>query len=669
MTDTAWPFAPGEMATLIRTYDWHATPLGPCADWPERLRGLVDTLLWNPMPSVLMWGEQGILIYNAGYAALSGDRHPGLLGSTLRAAWPEAAAFNGAMLARGLAGQPQVFNGAHFTLARDGATDDAWFDLYYGPVADADGRIAGVLAHVNEITRQVRAEGARADHQRELHQLKAGFEALAGVTKDVIYRMSPDWKEMRQLDGRGFMKDTATVHTSWIDEYLLPEDQAFIHAAIDAAIRDKAMFVLEHRVLRVDGSVGWTLSRAVPMLDAHGGIIGTASDITERKLAEVQLKETNRRKDEFLAMLAHELRNPLAPIGTAAELLQKGTLDTERIRRTSQIIGRQVTHMKELIEDLLDVSRVTRGLITLDEAALDIRQIVLEAVEQVTPLIGARRHALALDLLAEGTLVMGDKKRLVQVVANILTNAAKYTREGGALQVRSFLRADTIVIEVADNGVGMTPDVVARAFELFAQAERTPDRTTGGLGLGLALVKSLVELHGGGVTCASAGPDLGSTFTVCLPRRVQDAPVPAQAAQREPAPGAQALRILIVDDNVDAASMLALLLDAAGHATSIEHDPQRALERARMDRPQVCLVDIGLPGMDGNTLARHLRAQPETAGALLVAVTGYGQDSDRQRTREAGFDHHLVKPLDVRALYAILEDVDGVDGVDGAGAG
>jgi signal transduction histidine kinase/ActR/RegA family two-component response regulator len=470
--------------------------------------------------------------------------------------------------------------------------------------------------------------------------------------------MSPDWSEMRQLDGRGFIKDTADANSFWLHEYIPPEDQPLVHAAIDDAIRNKSIFELEHRVRRVDGSPGWTLSRAVPMFREDGEIdewIGAASDVTERRMAEEKLRELDRRKDEFLAMLAHELRNPLAPIGAAADLLERAKPNENLVRSTSQIIGRQVRHMTALIDDLLDVSRVTRGLVELDETPLDIGQIAFEAVEQVGPLVQARRQQLSVTQAPAPALACGDKKRLVQVLANILNNAAKYTQEGGALRLEVEAEEKYVRIAVSDNGIGMAPELVARAFDLFAQAERSADRASGGLGLGLALVKNLVELHGGTVACDSAGLGKGSRFTVCLPRMAAEQPAPRgeAAAGAGPAqPGA--LRVLVVDDNEDAADTLAMLLEAAGHEVMVEHCPLQALERARSTAPQVCLLDLGLPGMDGAELARRLRAQPETAQALLIAVTGYGQESDRARTREAGFDHHLVKPIDLERLQAIL---------------
>jgi PAS domain S-box-containing protein len=657
MDDVEWPYAGGGIAALIRTRDWGATPLGPVSGWPERLRGLVDTLLESPVPTALLWGPDGILLYNDGYAVVCGKRHPGILGGRLRDAWPEAWDFNGRMLANCLAGNHETHQNVSFLLERDGGPRTSWFDLYYGPVRGADGSVAGVLATVIEITDKVEAEQGRAAQRRQLDRATSRYQALTAATSDVIYSMSADWREMRPVDGRGFIKDTSAPVRTWIQDYVPPDEQPRVRAAIDAAIATGSVYELEQRVLRVDGSIGWTLSRAVPIRGADGAVeewFGVASDITERKLAEEKLKESDRRKDEFLAMLAHELRNPLAPIGTAAALLQTGRLDAERVRTTSQIIGRQVAHMTELIDDLLDVSRVTRGLITLERTALDVKDVVRDAVEQVAPLIGARGHLLVMDLAPEPTLVLGDRKRLVQVVSNILNNAAKYTRDAGTIRMSAKVDDAHVTVCVADDGIGMAPEVVARAFDLFAQAERTPDRSTGGLGLGLALVKSLVELHGGTATCASPGLGRGSTFRVCLPR-LADGIAQAMSPQAALAAAPRALCILVVDDNADAADMLAMLLEAAGHRVLVEQEPRRALERARAERPQACLIDIGLPDMDGNMLAQRLRADPATAGALLVATTGYDQASDRHRSLAAGFDHHLVKPLDLQALYAILD--------------
>jgi CheY-like chemotaxis protein len=334
-------------------------------------------------------------------------------------------------------------------------------------------------------------------------------------------------------------------------------------------------------------------------------------------------------------------------------------LDEARVRHTSDIIARQVDHMTRLVDDLLDVSRVTRGLVTLDKEPLDIKNIVADAVEQVSPLIESRGHLLELQLPQESAGVLGDQKRLVQVIANLLNNSAKYTPDGGRIALRLEVRPQEIVLTVVDNGIGMEPDLVLRVFDLFAQAERTSDRSQGGLGLGLALVKSLVTLHGGNVQASSKGPGQGSTFTVRLPRLFS---LPVQAARSDnDATGrpsyAKALRVMIVDDNVDAARTLEMFLHASGHDVIVEYDAAAAVERASIDAPGVCLLDIGLPDIDGNELARRLRTVPEMAGAVLIAVTGYGQEQDREKSFAAGFDYHFVKPIDTAKLAALLAEI------------
>ena len=406
---------------------------------------------------------------------------------------------------------------------------------------------------------------------------------------------------------------------------------------------------------RKDGSAFPVACAATPVLKDGAPIlmILEVRDISEEKLAREQLQALDRRKDEFLAMLAHELRNPMAPIRAAAELLRRAPGDQALVRRASAIIERQVGHMVGLVDDLLDVSRVTQSIVVLEKAQVDMKRVLAGAVEQAQPLIDARRHKLTLHMAPEDAIVLGEQMRLVQVVANLLNNAAKYTPEGGAIALRMACSATEVVVTVSDTGIGMTADMVQNAFKLFMQAERASDRAQGGLGLGLALVRSLVELHGGAVTCQSAGPGKGSSFTIVLPRLVEQAGVTVDAGTRA-GPAAAAARILLVDDNRDAALTLGLLLEAMGHDVAVEHDPVRALDLTRTEPRQVYLLDIGLPGMDGKVLASLLRERPENAAATLIALTGYNQEGDRDRALAAGFDHYLVKPVDTDALAALL---------------
>jgi PAS domain S-box-containing protein len=414
---------------------------------------------------------------------------------------------------------------------------------------------------------------------------------------------------------------------------------------------------MEFQFTYLDGNTAWLELRAYPVMDT--GMAVLIRDVSDRREAEERLHDADRRKDEFLAMLAHELRNPLAPIGAAAELLQLVKLDDARVKQTSKVIARQVSHMTGLIDDLLDVSRVTRGLIEPDKVTLDMQQVVYEAVEQVSPLIRTRSHELTIRQSPHPAIVCADKKRLVQVVSNILNNAAKYTPEGGHLTLCTAVQDSQVLIEVIDDGIGMTLEMTKHAFDLFAQAERTSDRSSGGLGLGLALVKSMIELHGGSVTCKSKGLGHGSTFSIRLPLLMEKISRSSESLQEtglQPASDTS-LRILVVDDNVDAAEMLELFLGALGHKVLVEHGPYEALERATLEQPQVYLLDIGLPEIDGNELARRLRAQPQNHAAILIAITGYGQESDRLNALSAGFDYHLVKPVDTRKLVDILSNI------------
>ncbi len=337
-------------------------------------------------------------------------------------------------------------------------------------------------------------------------------------------------------------------------------------------------------------------------------------------------------------------------------MLKLGRHDPKSVSNASEIIARQAAHMTDLVNDLLDVSRVTRGLVTLEKEELDLNVIVAAAVEQVRPLIDARRHALTLQMSGQPAHVQGDRTRLVQVISNILNNAAKYTAPGGRIVLDVAVDADQgrVTVTVSDSGVGIAPEMLPYIFDLFTQAERTPDRSQGGLGIGLALVKSLIALHGGTVHVHSAGLGQGSQFSLCLPCL---AAPPARQPAVAGAPGqvdAGHLRVMVVDDNTDAAQMLAALLEMQGHAVSVEYDAGGALARARVERPDVLLLDIGLPDMDGYELARRLRDQPENADATLVALTGYGQHQDREQAEQAGFDHHLVKPADLNQVNEVL---------------
>ncbi len=379
------------------------------------------------------------------------------------------------------------------------------------------------------------------------------------------------------------------------------------------------------------------------------------SELVFRRAAEAKLRDADRRKDEFLAMLAHELRNPLAPISMAAQILKTGSASAQRLQQTCAIIDRQISHMTSLLEDLLDVSRVTGGMVTLAQELHDLRAIARDAIEQARPPIMARRHHLTVELSKEAVQVCGDSTRLVQIITNLLNNATKYTPQGGAIALTMEVGPEEVAVTVRDNGIGIDAILLPHIFDLFTQGERSSDRAQGGLGLGLALVKSLVERHGGNVSARSAGAGSGSEFTVRLPRA--QGVVLAPEAPCGPGAQAGAKRIMIVDDNADAAHTLSLFLEAQGHKVRVAFDGRSALELACQDPPRVLLLDIGLPDIDGYQLARSLRGLPQTARAVLIALTGYGQPEDRERARAAGFDHHLTKPVDADQLARLLATI------------
>jgi signal transduction histidine kinase len=396
------------------------------------------------------------------------------------------------------------------------------------------------------------------------------------------------------------------------------------------------------------------------------------SEIAERARIAQALKEADRHKDEFLAMLAHELRNPLAPIHNAIELMRMKPLDDPQLNWARDVIARQLTSLTRLVDDLLDVSRITRGKINLTRQVVELDGLISRAVETVHPLFDERSHQLTLELPDAGVTVFGDPTRLTQAIANVLGNAAKYTDKGGQISLSATVRQDDVEIHVRDNGIGIRPDLLPHVFELFTQLDRDEGRTQGGLGIGLALVQRLVQMHGGEVSAVSDGPGKGSEFVIRLPRlHAEDEPaevpsdLPADlvsandvAAAVAPLVSASAARmvrrILIADDNNDALESLATLLQLSGHEVFTATNGGTALQSAERHLPEVALLDIGMPLLDGYEVAKRIRAQPWGQRITLVALTGWGQDSDRRRSREAGFDSHLVKPLDLETLTDLL---------------
>jgi signal transduction histidine kinase/ActR/RegA family two-component response regulator len=650
----------GELGAMMRAHDWSDSPLGHPRDWPQALRTVVGLMLNSKFPMFVAWGPELGFLYNDSYREILGDKHPAALGGRFHDIWSEIWHDISPLIERALGGEATYADRLYLVMNRHGYDEPTWFTFSYSPVRDERGIIAGMYCAVVEVTDQVLAEQYRDEENERLRGLFAqapGIMAVLRGPEHVFELTNQSYMQLighRQVIGRRAREALPEIVGQGFFELLdrvYATGEPFVGHALPVRLQREPDGPLEERYIDFVYQ---------PIRDAGGAVSGIfveGSDVTGRKLVEDELRAANRQKDQFLAMLAHELRNPLAPIMTAAQLLKLGRLDGNSVANASEIIVRQAEHMTDLVNDLLDVSRVTRGLVTLEKEELDLNAIVSAAVEQVRPLIDARRHALTLRLSGQPAHVIGDRTRLVQVISNILNNAAKYTAPGGRIVLAVTVEDGRATVAVRDNGVGIAPEVLPYIFDLFTQAERTPDRSQGGLGIGLALVKSLVALHGGSVNARSEGLGQGSEFSICLPA-VARAPAEAHDAgaanDAYVAPDNGNLRVLVVDDNADAAQMLAALLEVQGHAVSVEYDARGALARARSEHPDVLLLDIGLPDMDGYELARRLRAQPENARATLVALTGYGQNQDRAEARQAGFDHYLVKPADLNEVNDVL---------------
>ncbi len=373
--------------------------------------------------------------------------------------------------------------------------------------------------------------------------------------------------------------------------------------------------------------------------------------------SEAALREADQRKDVFLAILSHELRNPLAPIRNAARLLEAPTLTEEELRRSRTIISRQVRHMASLLDDLLDVSRITRGILVLKKEVVSLKGLFEVAIETARPVIDGKRHVLTVAWPEDSVQVLADPVRLTQVITNLLTNAAKYTDPEGEIRLGSRIEGKTIIIYVRDNGIGLAPQTLSKVFDMFTQVAPEKGRTDGGLGIGLALVRGLIELHGGRVEAHSSGLEQGSEFLVYLPNSVME----AAPAVEQPVGSAEAasapLRVLVADDNRDSAESLGMLLELSNHEVFLAHDGVTALALAAEKRPQVAMLDIGMPGMDGYQVAASIRAEPWGSAIKLIAITGWGQEDNKRTAHAAGFDHHLTKPMDSAVLDAILATV------------
>jgi PAS domain S-box-containing protein len=467
------------------------------------------------------------------------------------------------------------------------------------------------------------------------------LSSLIGLPQDANISLTPPAGEQPQYRIQRDGKD-------------IPPDQL----PMQYAIAHRTAVSNEIEIVRADGSVVYVQNDVEPLYDTHGQIYGCVSvcvDLTDRKLAEMGLRDADRRKDEFLATLSHELRSPLAPIRSAIEVIRLARGDAEVIERARATMERQLLHLVRITDDLLDVARVTQNKVQLQRERIDLRTVLHSAIEATRPMIDAQGHTLTMHLPEDPIWADVDFTRIAQALSNLLSNAAKYTEPGGHISVTATSLGRNATITVSDTGIGIPPMLLPRIFDMFTQLQVHRDRTYGGLGVGLTLARRLVQLHGGTLNASSEGPGRGSQFAIRLPLETIAPPTEAPSGGDQAASRHVGCRVLIAEDNPDAAEMMSLMLSIKGHDVRIAADGEQAVAIGGSFDPQIAFVDIGLPRMDGFEVARRLR---DLLGrrVLLVALTGWGQDEDRRRSREAGFDHHLTKPPEPEVLDKLIAE-------------
>ena len=529
-----------------------------------------------------------------------------------------------------------------------------YYEYIFAPVLAADGTVEVVAGSTRDISARKRTEDA-------LRSRTAQFETLLNNAPLGVYLVDADFR-LRELNptarrvfggspdliGRDFGE---VLHILWPKTYADEVVRLFRYTLETGQPCFMPERIEERRDIQKTEVYEWQINR-IPLPDGRAGVVCYFRDISQRVSARRALQAADRQKNEFLAMLAHELRNPLAPIHSSGELLARTLMENEHARVAVAVIRRQVSHLTRLVDDLLDVSRITQGRIELRLEPLPLETAIAQAIECVEPHAREKGHHLTITTSDPPLFVSADPARLVQCIANVLMNAVKYTGPGGQIRVESRNEGGEAVISISDNGIGISEELRPHVFDLFVQGTRTLDRGQGGLGIGLAVAKRLVEMHRGRVSVASHGTGHGATFELRLPCIGS---VAKSCAVHAPL-GVPCRRVLIVDDNADAADSLAVLLDMAGHETQAVHSGREALARAESFQPDVILLDIGLPEMDGYEVARRIRELPGGRAVRLVAVTGYGGPEDRLRTRAAGFDAHLLKPLELETLAGALVD-------------
>ncbi|WP_229520480.1 MULTISPECIES: ATP-binding protein [Massilia] len=684
------------MGGVFRGFDWASTPLGALEAWPQSLRTAVSILLNARHPMYIAWGPDLLLLYSDGYRDILGAKASDprqVLGKPFEQVWREVWDLVGPMLAATMEGETLWFEDQEFALTRNGFVEQVFASFSTSPIRAEAGDIAGVFCVCSETTGKIRSQQERlrlldvigeatrlADEPQAIMEhstrllgeyLKVTRVAYADLEPDNDrFTIRHDWRVEGAISTVGVysldlfgsratsnLRVGRTLMIDDVDRELTAEDGAnmFNRIGIKAIIccplvkqgRLVAMMAVHQEQPRT-----WSADD-VALVET---VVDRCWAHIERVRSMEALREADRRKSEFLATLAHELRNPLAPIRNALELLRLSGDKPAMLERVRGTMERQVDQMVHLINDLLDIARISSGKMVLQIERVDMQSVIASAVETSLPLIEAGGHELALDLPDAAIWVDVDTVRLSQVLSNLLSNASKYTPHHGRIAISARVSGDAVVIDVSDTGIGIATHDLERVFDMFSQAPHSIGISKGGLGIGLSLVRRLVSLHGGSVSASSAGAGHGSTFTIRLPC-MSAAPAGTPVSVAEP-PGVAAnavqLRILVADDNADAADTLSLVLREKGHEVHVAYGGEDAVRMGTSIVPDLVFLDPGMPHIDGYEAARALRALPALAEARLVALTGWGAQEDRARTRAAGFDAHLLKPAMPEALDAVL---------------
>jgi len=641
----------GEMGQWIREYDWDNSPLGNPSTWPQALKLTVRLMLSSGHPMFIWWGPDLIQFYNDGYrASIGSDRHPGAIGQKGKICWAEIWPIIGPQVDTVMRGEGSVWReNALVPITRNGKLEDVYWTYTYDPILDeeAPNHVGGVLVIVSETTRHIQEQKKKSAEEARWRQLFTKSPAFMCLLTgpDHIF----EYVNLRYFE---LIANREVINKSVRDAFPEVVEQGFTqlldsvyttgqsHTGIAAPIVLVSEVTGEERQLYLDFVYH-------PIRDADNKITGifvNGYDVTERVLSEKSLAEQDRRKDEFLAMLAHELRNPLAPIRNASELLKQITLDDATVHILGDLVSRQVNQLTRLIDDLLEVSRISQGRMELQKGPMLLDQAIKFAIESTSVSVAEKKLQLIYECDDALLLIDGDYARVAQSLINIIINATKYTEDGGRIKIHLRQENAVAVIDISDTGIGIEAQMLEEIFELFRQVDTSIDRSRGGLGIGLSVVRKIMQMHSGTITARSAGLGHGSIFSITLPLASYE----ESTTMPHIHPTLASLKFLLVDDNEDATNSLAMLLETLGHETTATYRGVDALEMLTKNNFDVVLLDIGLPDIDGYEVAGRIRANHKDLA--IVAVSGYGQAGDVRKALGAGFSGHLTKPVSLDAL-------------------